>query len=113
MAPLLAAADIGILSSNCNEGFSNGILESMAAGLPMVVTAVGGNAEAVLDGQTGFVVPPHDPTTLGNAILTLADDPCLRKKMGTRARARATEHFSLAASAATYRELYENLLGRH
>ena len=58
---LLEAADFGVLPSRANEGFSNAILESMRAGLPMVVTDVGGNAEAVVDGRTGFVVPPADP----------------------------------------------------
>ena len=69
---LLEAADFGVLPSRANEGFSNAILESMRAGLPMVVTNVGGNAEAVVDGQTGFVVPPADPAALAAALLRMA-----------------------------------------
>jgi glycosyltransferase involved in cell wall biosynthesis len=67
---LLAAADFGLLTSR-EEGFSNVILECMAAGLAMVVTDVGGNAEAVLHGETGFVVPPRNPKAIGDAILEL------------------------------------------
>ena len=69
---LLEAADFGVLPSRANEGFSNAILESMRAGLPMVVTDVGGNAEAVVDGETGFVVPPADPAALAAALLRVA-----------------------------------------
>ena len=69
---LLEAADFGVLPSRANEGFSNAILESMRAGLPMIVTDVGGNAEAVVDGQTGFVVPPADPAALAAALLRVA-----------------------------------------
>ncbi len=109
---LLEASDISILSPTRNEGFSNAVLESMAAGLPMVVTDVGGNAEAVIEGDTGFVVPAHDPEMLGAAILKLAHDPGLRQSMGERARQRAAEHFSLAASVDRYCVLYEELLRR-
>ena len=65
---LLAAADFGVLSS-WEEGFSNVILEAMAAGLPMIVTDVGGNPEAVLDGETGLVVPPAIRQRLAEAVL--------------------------------------------
>ncbi|MBK8523307.1 MAG: glycosyltransferase [Betaproteobacteria bacterium] len=57
---LLAASDIGVLASH-EEGFSNAVIEGMAAGLPMVVSDVGGNAEAVIDGECGHVVPARDP----------------------------------------------------
>src|SRR5205823_891079 len=58
---LLAHAHIGILCSH-EEGFANAILEGMTTGLPMIVTDVGGNAEAVVHEKTGLVVPPHDPS---------------------------------------------------
>jgi glycosyltransferase involved in cell wall biosynthesis len=109
---LLQASDIGILVSTRSEGFSNAVLESMAAGLPMVVTDVGGNAEAVVHGETGFVVPPHEPPAIGAAILRLASDPDLRRNMGARARERVAQHFSLAASVEQYCALYEELLAR-
>ena len=106
---LLEAADFGVLPSRANEGFSNAILESMRAGLPMVVTDVGGNAEAVVDGQTGFVVPPADPPALAEALLRVAEDPALRRKLGEAGRERVTTHFTLDACVAKYRALYDEL----
>jgi glycosyltransferase involved in cell wall biosynthesis len=112
VARILAASDLGVLAPTRNEGFSNAVLESMAAGLPMVVTDVGGNAEAVLDGKTGLVVPPHEPSALGAAILRLAEEPPLRWSMSERTRRRAADQFSLEASVDGYCALYEELLRR-
>ena len=109
---LLAASDIGVLAPIRNEGFSNAILESMAAGLPMVVTDVGGNAEAVSHGKTGIVVRAADPGALGAAILRLANDTELRQSMGASAKARVAEEFSLEESTARYLTLYEDLLAK-
>jgi glycosyltransferase involved in cell wall biosynthesis len=109
---LLAGANIGILSSH-EEGFSNAILEGMAAALPMVVTAVGGNAEAVVDGETGLVVPARDPEALGAAILRLASDGELRKQMGAAARRRAEEQFSMERCIQRYDEVYRGLIRNH
>jgi glycosyltransferase involved in cell wall biosynthesis len=109
---ILAASDIGILTPTRNEGLSNALLESMAAGLPVVVTDVGGNAEVVVDGETGFVVPLHDSDVLASAILRLAYDAKLRHSMGENAKRRVTEHFSFAASLNQYCSLYEELLGK-
>jgi len=106
---LLEAADFGVLPSRANEGFSNAILESMRAGLPMVVTDVGGNAEAVVDGRTGFVVPPADPAALAEALLLVAEDPALRRRFGEAGRERVTTHFTLDACVAKYRALYDEL----
>jgi glycosyltransferase involved in cell wall biosynthesis len=109
---LLAAADVSVLAPTRNEGFSNAILESMTAGLPLVVTDIGGNAEAVVDNETGVVVPPHDVSALGAAILKLAKDPEGRRAMGERGRKRAAEEFSLSASVEKYCALYSELLER-
>ncbi len=109
---LLAASDVGILTPTRNEGLSNAVLESMAAGLPMVVTDVGGNSEAVADGETGFVVAAGDGAALGAAILKLAGDPALRQAMGRRAKQRVADHFSLSASIDQYCALYQELLER-
>src|SRR5262245_2486164 len=83
---LLAAADFGLLTPNGNEGFSNVILESMAAGLAMIVTDVGGNAEAVVDAETGYVVPPRNPKAIGDAVLRLVRDSGQRERFGAAAR---------------------------
>ena len=109
VAQLLASADIGLLVSH-EEGFSNAILEGMAAGLPMIVTNVGGNAEAVMHEQTGLVVPPRDPAALGRAILKLASDRPARLAMGQAARARVQAEFSLDRCVQTYDRLYCSLL---
>lgn len=108
---LLAAADFGVLSS-WEEGFSNVILESMAARLPMIVTDVGGNPEAVLDGETGLIVPPHDPAALGQAILRLAHDAGLRDRLGGAADKRVKQEFSIDRCVDSHHALYEELLAR-
>jgi glycosyltransferase involved in cell wall biosynthesis len=108
VADYLAAADIGVLASH-EEGFSNAILEGMAAGLPMVVTDVGGNAEAVIDGDCGRVVPARAPGALGAALLDLAMSAELRTRFGERARARVRERFSEQRCVQSYLALYSNL----
>jgi glycosyltransferase involved in cell wall biosynthesis len=109
VSDLLQACDIGLLCSH-QEGFSNAILEGMAAGLPMIVTDVGGNAEAVLNGRTGIVVPAHDPERLAKAIVRLANDASMRAELGTAAQRRLEEHFSLKRCLSAYEELYCTLL---
>ncbi len=109
VASLLSTAHIGILCSH-EEGFSNAILEGMAAGLPMVVTDVGGNAEAVSDGATGLVVPASNATALGEAILRLALDAPLRRTMSGAARERIETVFPLSRCVERYDALYRGLL---
>lgn len=106
---LLTAADTGILCSH-EEGFSNAILEGMAASLPMVVTNVGGNAEAVLDGETGYVVPARDSKALANAILTLVNNPDKASAFGFAGKARVKTHFALETCVDAYVKLYEECL---
>jgi glycosyltransferase involved in cell wall biosynthesis len=106
---LLAAADFGLLTSH-EEGFSNAVLEGMGAGLPMIVTDVGGNPEAVLDGTTGLVVPPRDHNAIGEAVLRLAGDAGLRIRLGEAARIRAQTEFSMTRCVTAHDELYRSLL---
>ncbi len=106
----LLASDVGILCSH-EEGFSNTILENMAAGLPMVVTDVGGNREAVIDGSTGFVVATHSPQAIGEAIVKLAQSPALRQQMGMAGRDRVMNAFALSKCVKEYGQLYHGLLG--
>lgn len=105
---ILKAADIGSLVSH-EEGFSNAVIESMAAGLPMLVTDVGGNAEAVVDGVCGLVVPPHAPDRLAEALIRLAGDDALRARMGAVGRDRAERHYALTACVDRYEALYLGL----
>jgi glycosyltransferase involved in cell wall biosynthesis len=106
---LLDASDVGILCSH-EEGFANAILECMAAGLPMIVTRVGGNAEAVIDGETGLVVPPRDSKTLATAIVQLANDRALRTRFGAAGRQRVVTQFGVQRFIDSHRALYDALL---
>jgi glycosyltransferase involved in cell wall biosynthesis len=106
---ILAASDIGVLCSH-EEGFSNAVLEAMAAGLPMAVTDVGGNVDAVADGKTGFVVPPRDSKALAEVVLRLACDASLRERLGAAGRERVAQRFGLAAFIGSHRLLYAALL---
>lgn len=106
---ILGASDIGVLCSE-EEGFSNALLEAMSAGLPMVVTKVGGNPEAVVHNKSGIIVPPNDPYALADGLMELAHDPILRHKIGDAARQRVCENFSNSKCVAAYEELYNELL---
>jgi glycosyltransferase involved in cell wall biosynthesis len=109
VAPLFAAADFGLLTSR-EEGFSNVVLEGMAAGLPMIVTAVGGNPEAVVDGQTGLIVPPRDPKAIAEAILRLSRDADLRRRLGEAGQKRVRAEFSIERCVAAHAQLYQETL---
>ncbi len=105
----LASATIFVLPSR-SEGFSNAIIEAMAASLPVVATDVGGNGEAVQTGVTGFVVPPDDDAALSEAIQTLLEDPGRARSMGAAGRARAADHFTIEAMMKRITTAYANLL---
>ena len=106
---IYSAADMGVLCSH-QEGFSNSVLEGMAAGAAMVVTDVGGNAEAVINNEYGLVVPAEDSQALAKAVLTLAEDEVLRARMANAARQRVLERFSLGACVDQYATLYRALM---
>ena len=107
---LLRISNIGLVSSH-EEGFSNALLEGMAAGLPIVATDVGGNREAVIDGVTGLLVPAKNPEAMGDAILRLACDPSLARRMGVAGRARVEQNFSLDACVNNYDAFYRRIIG--
>lgn len=94
------------------EGISNTILEAMACALPVVATAVGGNADLVADGETGLIVPPADPAALAQAIVQLASTPERARAMGQAGRRRVLERFSLQAMVRGYQTIYDQQLGR-
>ncbi len=94
IADLLRGAHIACQPSTYREGLPKSALEAMAAGKPLVATDIPGCREAVVDGQTGFLIPPRDPPALAAALHRLIEDPALRQKMAAAARARAVEHFS-------------------
>ncbi|PHQ79420.1 MAG: glycosyl transferase [Coxiella sp. (in: Bacteria)] len=109
VSEILQTVDVGVLCSH-EEGFSNAILEFMASSVPMVVTNVGGNAEAVMDQVCGYVVPARDPGALGEALLTLALNKEIRRQFGAAARQRVETQFSLGACIEQYDVLYQSIL---
>jgi sugar transferase (PEP-CTERM/EpsH1 system associated) len=111
VANLLAGADLFVLSS-VSEGVPMTLLEAMAAGLPAVVTDVGGNREIVVPRETGFVVPPQSPTALADAIVKIMRDPAMAQRMGEASRRRVEADFDVRQVVARYQALYCKLLGR-
>lgn len=103
---LMAASDLSVLPSH-EEGFSNVILESMAAGLPIVATNVGGNPEAIEDGVTGWLVPPCNPVTMAEKIIDLLNDPQRAKSWGNQGRKRVRETFTIERMVEEHVKLYE------
>jgi L-malate glycosyltransferase len=108
---LLAFSDIGVLTSKA-EGFSNSILEYMAASLPVVATDVGGAREAIVEGQTGYLVPSGDDALMADRIISLLRDPSRAVTMGKLGRQVIDEKFSCDTQLRTTEALYEYLLGR-
>ncbi|MFN2400263.1 MAG: glycosyltransferase [Gemmatimonadaceae bacterium] len=105
------AFDVSVLCS-ISEGFSNSIVEAMAAGRPVVATNVGGNQDAVTAGLTGLLVPPRDPPRLAAAIEELLRNPELRRTMGWAARERAAMEFTAATVVRSLESLYYSMLTR-
>ncbi len=111
--PLLKASNAFVLPSR-SEGFSNALIEAMACGLPSVVTTVGGNAEAIEDGVTGYLCPVDNHACIALRLLELLADPACARAMGTRARRTARERFSLARMIGAHMAIYDELReGRH
>jgi len=106
---LLSLVTVSVLPS-LSEGLSNTVLESMAAGVPVVATAVGGNPEMVREGVTGFLVPPRDPGSLAAGIERILRDPAMARRLGSAGRQSVTERFSLDSMAQKTASLYRALL---
>ena len=96
VADLLGISFAGVLTSR-HEGFSNSILEYMAAKLPVVATNVGGASEAIVDGENGFLVKSDDDEALANRLIELLEDEEKARKFGENGRKIVEERFSLAA----------------
>ena len=92
------------------EGISNTILEAMASGLPVIATAVGGNADLVVHGQTGYIVPSADPQAMADSLITLASNPIQTRSMGEGGRHRVQANFSLRSMVSTYQSVYDQQL---
>ncbi len=109
---LMRDCHVGVVASIGSEGVSRAAVEWMAAGRPVVATAVGCLPEFVAHGETGLVVPPRDPAAMSSALLALASDRRLRETMGRRARERFERLFTLPRFARETEGFYEETL-RH
>ena len=102
---LLACCDLSVLPSEA-EGMPNSVLESMAAGIPVVATRVGGTSEIILDGVDGLLVPPRNPPALADAILRVLQDADLARRLSRNGQARMRTHFSYDRLIAQLEQLY-------
>lgn len=106
---LLAASDICVLSSQA-EGFSNSILEYMAAGRAVVATDVGGASEAIVEGETGHLVQSGDDRTMAERLISLLKDPNRRRTLGLNGRRLVQQRFSCETRLADTSALYQKFL---
>lgn len=106
---ILALLDVFVLPS-LSEGLSMAILEAMIAGKPVVATQVGGNPELVLDGETGFLIPPRDSQALASSLVMLLTNKLQAVQFGERGKRRAQGQFSLETMVQTYQTLYDECL---
>jgi glycosyltransferase involved in cell wall biosynthesis len=107
---LMKSFDVFVMSS-VTEGLGSAVLEAMACARPVVGTRAGGIPEAVVDGETGDLVPPHDEAALAAAIVRLLADPERRARYATAGRARVMDTFSVDQLVARTAELYEQRRG--
>jgi glycosyltransferase involved in cell wall biosynthesis len=105
---MLASLDVSVLISS-SESLSNVILESMAAGVPVVATDVGGNPELVKHGETGLLVPPGDEKKLVEALAQLVSSPGLRSQYAARSKNFARARFHIDEVCRRFEQLYVSL----
>jgi glycosyltransferase involved in cell wall biosynthesis len=108
---MLSLADICVLTS-LSEGFSNTLLEYMAATKPVVATDAGGNREAVIHGETGFLVPLKSANQTAEAIIKLLQDENLAARMGRAGRRRVEKFFLMDKMVQEFQALYAELLSQ-
>jgi L-malate glycosyltransferase len=105
----LARMSIGCLTS-FSEGFSNAIMEYMAAGLPAVAIDVGGNRDAIIDGETGYLVGERSPEAFAKPLIELLRNEDLRASMGDKGFQRCVEYFEVGKTIGQLEEFYESLV---
>ena len=108
---LLSVADVFVLPTRYREGVPRALLEAGAIGVPSVTTDMPGCRDVVLDGWNGFIFKPGDDQALAGALITLLEQPSLRREMGSRAVQRVREHFDISGVINAYAKLYSRLWG--
>ena len=111
MADCLAAMDL-FFNSSTREGCCNAILEAMAASLPVLAYAVGGNPELVIHGVTGFLFPLGAWQEMAQQAVSLLGDPARRLALGAAGRREVEERFSVERNVEDTLDLYREILGR-
>ncbi len=106
---LLQTMDIVVLTSLW-EGLPYTLLEAMAATRPVVATLVAGSSDVVVNGETGFLVPPQDPVQIAAAVTKLIQNPALRQAMGQQGRTRVARDFSLSRMVQETVDVYRAVL---
>jgi len=110
----IVASDVVVLPSirhgGVEEGFSIFILESMASGKPVVATRVGGNLECIIHQENGILIPEGDSAAIASAVLTLHNNPDVRKSLGERARNYVIEYWTWSRNVEKVHYEYKQLL---
>ncbi|HKQ80561.1 MAG TPA: glycosyltransferase [Blastocatellia bacterium] len=107
-ATIAAGFDVAVLAS-LSEGLPNAVMEAMAAGAPVVATAVGGTTELVIDGVTGFLAPPADAEALARRILDALRDPDRSALMAEQGRRRVLSQFGMRRMIESVERLYDEM----
>ena len=105
---ILYISDLCVVPSN-REGFSITVLESMSVGRPIIATDVGGNAEAIVNGESGVIIQSHHPIALADSVITLLKNKKIAEEMAINARKRFEEFFTLDKVIGETMQLYESL----
>jgi glycosyltransferase involved in cell wall biosynthesis len=110
--PVYAACDVFVLPSAQPEPFGGVVIEAMCMGKPVIATAIGGSLDQVVDGETGFLVPPANPAALAEKILILQRDPRLRERMGKAGLERARTYFDVRQMVEKLEAIYTEALAQ-
>jgi glycosyltransferase involved in cell wall biosynthesis len=106
---ILPLLDLFVLPS-LSEGLSVALLEAMSAGVPVIASKVGGNPEIVVNGETGYLVPPQRPEELASRIIEFMSNQESSRLMGERGRERVAREFTTARMLERYQDLYDSCL---
>lgn len=107
---ILAAADVAVLITAGWEGLPLSALEAMALGLPLIISDVGGNREAIVNGTTGYLVPPRDAAAFAQTAIGLLNDRSQALRLGQAGAARVRREFGLQTMSSKVAEVYQTVL---